>query len=114
VFRRSFWFGAGATAGLGCALWVRRRVLRTVHRYTPDRVQADVTASMRRLGSDLRAAVTEGRSAMASREAELRAELRPGPELPPGPERRAAPSPEREATPTERRYLARGERPRHH
>ena len=65
MFRRLFWFGTGATAGLGGAVWVRRRVLRTVQRYTPERVQADVSTSVRRLGTDLRAAVTEGRAAMA-------------------------------------------------
>jgi hypothetical protein len=53
-------------------------VLRTVRRYTPEQVQADVSTSVRRLGTDLRAAVDEARSAMADREAELRSELRPG------------------------------------
>ena len=76
--RRTFWFTAGATAGFSGALWARRRVLRTVQRYTPEQVRADVADSVRRLGSDLRAAVTEGRSAMADREVELRSELRPG------------------------------------
>jgi hypothetical protein len=41
-------------------------------------VHADVSTSVRRLGTDLRAAVTEGRAAMADREAALRAELAPG------------------------------------
>jgi hypothetical protein len=76
--RRTFWFTAGATAGFGGAMWVRRQVLHTVQRYAPDQVQADLADSVRRLGSDLRAAVTEGRSAMADREAELRSALRPG------------------------------------
>ena len=53
------WFGTGATAGFGGAMWLRRRVLRTVQRYAPERVQADVSTSVRRLGTDLRAAVTE-------------------------------------------------------
>ncbi|HET6663578.1 MAG TPA: hypothetical protein VFG94_04940 [Acidimicrobiales bacterium] len=78
MFRRMFWFGTGATAGFGGAVWLRRRVLRTVQRYAPERVQADVSTSVRRLGTDLRAAVTEGRAAMADREAALRAELAPG------------------------------------
>ena len=52
-------------------------MLRTVQRYAPERVQADVSTSVRRLGTDLRAAVTEGRAAMADREATLRAELAP-------------------------------------
>lgn len=78
MLRRAFWFTTGATAGFGGAMWVRRRVLRTVRRLTPEHVQADVTNSVRRLGSDLRDAVTAGRHAMADREAELRSELRPG------------------------------------
>jgi hypothetical protein len=78
VPRRTFWFATGATAGVGSALWLRRRVLRTVQRYTPERVQADMSDSVRRLGGDIRAAVREGRDAMADREAELRTELAPG------------------------------------
>jgi hypothetical protein len=78
VFRRVLWFTTGATAGFGGAMWVRRRVLRTVERYTPAHVQDEVATSVRRLGTDVRAAVREGRTTMAEREAELRAELRPG------------------------------------
>jgi hypothetical protein len=78
MVKRAFWFTTGATAGFGGAMWVRRRVLRTVRRFTPDQVQADVTTSVRRLGSDLRDAVVAGRHAMADREAELRSELKPG------------------------------------
>ena len=78
MLKRTFWFTTGATAGFGGAMWVRRQVLRTVRRYTPEQVQADVTTSVRRLGTDLRDAVTTGRAAMADREAELRTELRPG------------------------------------
>jgi hypothetical protein len=78
VPRRTFWFATGATAGLGGALWVRNRVLRTVRRYAPERVQADMSDQVRRIGTDLRAAVREGRAEMADREAALRAELAPG------------------------------------
>jgi hypothetical protein len=78
VLRRTFWFATGATAGFGGAMWLRRRVLRAVHRYTPEAVQAEAVDSVRRLGSDLRDAVRDGRSAMSEREAELRSELAPG------------------------------------
>jgi hypothetical protein len=78
MFKRAFWFSTGATAGFGGAMWVRRKVLRAVRRYTPEHVQDEVTTSVRRLGTDLRDAVAEGRGAMADREAELHAELRPG------------------------------------
>jgi hypothetical protein len=78
VFRRAFWFGTGATAGFGGAMWIRRQVLRTVRRYTPEQVRDDVSTSVRRAGGNLRAAVAEGRRAMSHREAQLRDELRPG------------------------------------
>jgi hypothetical protein len=96
MFKRAFWFTTGATAGFGGAMWIRRQVLRAVRRYTPEQVQADVGTSVRRLGTDLRDAVTVGRSAMATREAELRSELSPAP---------AAPEPQEPTI---------GEHPRHH
>jgi hypothetical protein len=77
VIRRLVWFTSGATAGLGGAVWVRRRIRRTVRRYAPEQLRADTTASVRRLGSSVRDAVAEGRSGMREREAELRADLRP-------------------------------------
>lgn len=76
--KRTFWFATGATAGIGGAMWARRQVQRAVRRVTPAHLRADVTGSVRRLGTDLRAAVSTGRAAMVDREAELRAELRPG------------------------------------
>jgi hypothetical protein len=78
VVRRLVWFTSGATAGFGGAIWIRRRIRHTVRRYAPEQLQAEATASVRRLGWDVRDAVVEGRSAMREREAELRAELRPG------------------------------------
>ena len=56
MFRRALWFTTGATAGFGGAMWIRRRVLRTVERYTPAHVQDEVSTSVRRLGSDVREA----------------------------------------------------------
>jgi hypothetical protein len=78
MFKRTFWFATGATAGFGGAMWVRRQVLRTVRRFAPEQVQADVATSVRRLGGDLREAVDEARTTMAEREAALHAELAPG------------------------------------
>ena len=101
VLKRTFWFATGATAGFGGAMWVRRQVLRTVQRYTPEQVQADVSDSVRRLGTDVVDAVRSGRAAMADREAELRAELRPGagPDLVPMPTAEAGPAPGGDAAP---------------
>ncbi|HEX6165552.1 MAG TPA: hypothetical protein VFZ30_02115 [Acidimicrobiales bacterium] len=77
MFKRTFWFGTGVTAGFGGAMWIRRQVLRVVRRYAPEQVQVEVTTSVRRLGTDLRSALRDGRDAMADREAELRSELTP-------------------------------------
>ena len=94
MFKRTFWFTTGATAGFGGAMWIRRQLLRVVRRYTPEHVQAEVSSSLRRVGTDLRRAVREGRGAMARREAELHAELRPGagPARAPGTDHRRSPT----------------------
>ena len=78
VVRRAFWFGTGATAGVGGALWVRRRIRRAVARYAPEHVSQEMASGVRRVGTDLREAWSEGRAEMQSREAELRQELAPG------------------------------------
>ena len=79
LLRRLVWFTSGATAGFGGALWIRRRILRSIRRYAPERLRANTaTASVRRWGTDVRDAVAEGRRAMRRREAELRVELPPG------------------------------------
>ena len=89
MFKRLRWMTVGAGVGFGASFWVVRKVRRTVERFTPERVSADVTSAVRGLGDDVRGAVTEGRVAMREREAELRAELRwgaPDPlRPPPGP-----------------------------
>jgi hypothetical protein len=77
MVKRLFWFTSGAGLGLGGAMWVRRRVRRAVARYLPDRVTAEVTTGVRRVGADVREALSEGREAMHHREAELRRELAP-------------------------------------
>jgi hypothetical protein len=86
-------------------MWIRRRVLRAVERYVPERVAGDVATSVRRLGGDVRGAMAEGRVEMRDREAALRSELRPGSGRAPGrlPPRRA-----RERT------SAQGDPSRHH
>jgi hypothetical protein len=71
LIRRLVWFTTGATAGFGGAMWIRRQVLRRVERLMPERVVKDA-------GNGLVDAVRVGRAAARGREAELRAELRPG------------------------------------
>ena len=75
MFKRVFWLLVGAGFGFGVSFWLMRFVRATVERYTPERVSADLAGALRSFGSDLRAAVAEGREAMREREAELRAEL---------------------------------------
>jgi hypothetical protein len=77
VFKRLFWLVVGAGFGFGLSFWLTRFVRDTVDRYRPERVSADLAGALRQLGTDIRAAVEEGRDAMRAREAELRADLEP-------------------------------------
>lgn len=76
MFRRFFWLIVGAGFGFGMSFWLMRFVRETAARYTPERVSADLADALRGMGTDLRAAVAEGREAMHERETELRVELR--------------------------------------
>jgi len=75
VFKRLFWLMVGAGLGFGTSLWVARFVRAALAQYSPERVSGNLAASLRQLGSDVRAAVGEGREAMRKREAELRGEV---------------------------------------
>jgi hypothetical protein len=75
VLKRLFWLLVGAGFGFGVSFWLTRLVRDTMSRLSPDRVSADLSGALRQLGSDLRAAVAEGRQAMQERERELRAQL---------------------------------------
>jgi hypothetical protein len=68
------WFGAGAAS----AVYVRRKAQAAAKRLGPDHVATAAVEKARGRARQVRAAVTEGRTAMAEREAELRAELRQG------------------------------------
>jgi hypothetical protein len=99
LIRRLVWFTTGATAGFGGAMWIRRQVRRRVERLVPQRVAADAGVTARKAGRGLLAAVEEGRRQARGREAELRAELRPGSTAPvvtaPGAAGPARPGPSR-------------------
>jgi len=75
VFKRLFWLCIGIGFGFGVSFWVTRLVKETVERYSPEKVSGDLSAAIRALGTDIRAAVADGREAMREREAELRAGL---------------------------------------
>jgi len=78
VFKRLFWLMVGAGFGFGVSFWLIRFVRQTVDRYTPERVSADLAGALRSLGADVRAAVAEGRQAMAEHEERLRTDIEGG------------------------------------
>jgi gas vesicle protein len=75
MFKRLFWLVMGAAFGFGVSFWLMRFVRETVTRYSPERVSSDLAGALRKVGDDLRAAVTEGREAMREAEADLRARI---------------------------------------
>jgi len=75
MFKRLFWLCVGVSLGAGMAYWLQKFVRQTAERYSPERVSNELTDGARKLGTDLRKALDEGREAMRKREAELRAEL---------------------------------------
>ena len=75
MFKRLLWLVIGVGFGFGASFWMMRFVRETMQRYTPERVSTDLADALKGLGTDLRAAVAEGREAMREREAEIRAEL---------------------------------------
>jgi len=75
MFKRLFWLLVGVSFGFGASFWIMRFVRETAARYTPERVSADLGEAIKSLGTDLRAAVADGREAMRERELELRADL---------------------------------------
>jgi hypothetical protein len=77
VFRRAFWLVMGAGFGFGASFWLTRWVREQAARYAPERVSAELGGAIKGFGSDLKAAVAEGREGMRERESELRGQLRP-------------------------------------
>ena len=77
MFKRLFWLVMGAAFGFGVSFWLMRFVRETMNRYSPERVSSDLAGALKGLGTDLRAAVAEGREAMREAEADLRARIEP-------------------------------------
>jgi len=75
MLKRIRWMLMGAGLGIGTSFWLVRTVRQKVQRFAPRRVGGDVAGSVRGLGTDVRAAVAEGRLAMREREAQLQAEF---------------------------------------
>ena len=70
TFRRLFWFGAG----VGVTLWAQRRATALTEKFSPAGMRNSAQRGVRRVGSDLRGAVGDGRQAMSTRAAELTGE----------------------------------------
>jgi hypothetical protein len=75
MFKRLFWLVVGAGFGFGVSFWLMRFVRETVERYSPANVSGNMADALRSFGTDLRAAVAEGRMAMRETEEELRAAM---------------------------------------
>lgn len=75
MFRRLFWLVVGAGFGFGVSFWLMRFVRETVDRYSPANVSTNMADAIRSFGTDLRAAVAEGRMAMRETEEELRSAM---------------------------------------
>jgi len=93
--KRVVWFGFGYLIGLATAWSLRRRVRRTVNRFTPEHVRADVGDRSRQavdrarvMVDDLRDAANEGLLAMRQERTTLLAEFSADEALHTGPARR--------------------------
>jgi hypothetical protein len=97
VFKRIFWMGTGMAVGAGSAFWAKRKVGQTVEQYLPEQVAVRAATSARGLAGTVKAAASEGRDAMRSTEAELRARVEARTFV--GPDRLTEPSPPPSAAP---------------
>lgn len=77
--RRVIWLVVGFVLGLGSSWALMRRLRRFAMRVAPADVAARWSDGARSARRGVRAAVAEGRAAMRAREAELRAQIEPGP-----------------------------------
>lgn len=73
--RRLVWLVIGFAVGVTLVLRTQRSLRERGTRLKPERIASDLAQALRDLGTDLRKAVEEGRTAMAGREAELREQL---------------------------------------
>jgi hypothetical protein len=73
--KRMTWFVVGAASGVGATVAAGRKVRRTVHQLAPTNLGKRGATAVRNAAGDISAAVRDGRSAMAAKEAELKARL---------------------------------------
>lgn len=75
MFKRIFWLSTGVAVGAGGAFWAKRKVEETVEQYLPEQVAVRAAETAKGLGTTVRLAAAEGREAMRTTEAELRARV---------------------------------------
>ena len=75
MFKRVFWLGTGMAVGAGGAFWAKRKATEAVEQYLPEQVAARAATTAKGLGTTVRQAASEGREAMRTTEAELRARV---------------------------------------
>ena len=75
MFKRVTWLGVGMVVGAAGAFRAKRKAEDVIDRYLPEQVADRAADSARLLGQTVRAAAVEGREAMRTTEAELRARV---------------------------------------
>jgi hypothetical protein len=75
MFKRIFWMGTGIAVGASGAFWAKRKAEEAVQQYLPEQVAVRAAETAKGLGTTVRLAASEGREAMRTTEAELRARV---------------------------------------
>lgn len=73
MLKRATWFGVGFGAGLASSVYLKRKVQRVARSYTPPELAQRTGRQLDAVRREVAAALADGRDAMRSREAELRA-----------------------------------------
>ena len=75
MFKRIFWMSTGVAVGAAGSFWAKRKVEETIELYLPEQVAVRAATSAKGLSRTVRLAAAEGREAMRTTEAELRARV---------------------------------------
>jgi hypothetical protein len=74
VMKRLVWLGIGAAAGASGTVWAQQKVRRRLDALGPDHLVVTAGNTAKKVGRNVRDAVSEGRSTMRDREEQLRAQ----------------------------------------
>ncbi|MGB2757829.1 MAG: hypothetical protein WBD02_09235 [Acidimicrobiia bacterium] len=75
MFKRVTWAGAGFAAGIGSSVWAARKVKAVARKAAPRAVLDRTQLRIDRTRTNMRDAITEGRTAADIRARELRAQI---------------------------------------